>query len=316
MSQPAQGTIHTPPQLDDLLAHSSRTFALTIPLLPEPTRCEVTVAYLLFRVADTLEDSDLWPRARKLEQLERFAAFLDGRSDETATGLSNRWREDPPCDHAGYRALLEQLPAVMRVAAEISPQAMRHIIGHTRRTIAGMSRFVAREIDGVLELRDLGDLKDYCYAVAGIVGEMLTELFLLHGEGLAVVAPALRADAATFGEALQLVNVLKDSATDRREGRNFLPSGVARADVFALARQDLRIAGRYCAVLEGAGAARGLVAFNALPTLLAWGTLERVEQRGPGSKLTRDELAGLIERLNDALDRKDVSSLWGDAGKL
>ena len=41
--------------MDHLLQATSRTFALTIPLLHEPTRREVTVAYLLFRVADTLE---------------------------------------------------------------------------------------------------------------------------------------------------------------------------------------------------------------------------------------------------------------------
>ena len=52
-------------RLDRLLAETSRTFALTIPLLPEPTRRETTVAYLLFRIADTLEDATLWGAARK-----------------------------------------------------------------------------------------------------------------------------------------------------------------------------------------------------------------------------------------------------------
>ena len=54
--------------LDGLLVKTSRTFALSIPVLPEPTRREVTVAYLLFRIADTLEDSTLWSRERKLEE--------------------------------------------------------------------------------------------------------------------------------------------------------------------------------------------------------------------------------------------------------
>ena len=62
--------MESPTLLDHLLQTSSRTFALTIPLLNEPTRREVTVAYLLFRVADSLEDSTRWPRPRKLEELE------------------------------------------------------------------------------------------------------------------------------------------------------------------------------------------------------------------------------------------------------
>ena len=62
--------------LDQLLEGSSRTFALTIPLLPEPIRAQVTVAYLLFRVADTLEDSERWTLAARGEKLRAFAAVL------------------------------------------------------------------------------------------------------------------------------------------------------------------------------------------------------------------------------------------------
>ena len=46
--------------VNDLLVKTSRTFALAIPLLPEPTRREVGLAYLLFRIADTFEDATAW----------------------------------------------------------------------------------------------------------------------------------------------------------------------------------------------------------------------------------------------------------------
>ena len=52
--------------LETLLIATSRTFALAIPLLPEPLRREVTLSYLLFRVADTFEDAASWPRARRV----------------------------------------------------------------------------------------------------------------------------------------------------------------------------------------------------------------------------------------------------------
>ena len=63
--------------------------------------------------------------------------------------------------------------------------------------------------------------------MAGIVGEMLSELFLLDRPGLSPIASRLRERAATFGEALQLVNILKDSAVDAEEGRRYLPGGGA-----------------------------------------------------------------------------------------
>ena len=44
-------------ELQALLGETSRTFALAIPRLPEPRMTEVTVAYLLFRIADTFKDA-------------------------------------------------------------------------------------------------------------------------------------------------------------------------------------------------------------------------------------------------------------------
>jgi farnesyl-diphosphate farnesyltransferase len=164
-----------------------------------------------------------------------------------------------------------------------------------------MTSFVSRRRP--LQLRDIPDLRDYCYAVAGIVGEMLTELFLLGSPALEAVAPSLRAGAAGFGEALQLVNILKDSSSDVVEGRSYLPDGVGREDMLALARGDLENAGSYVRQLQDAGAPRGLVAFTALPVLLAWRTLECVEQRGPGAKLTRGEVAAIVQSLDTALDQ-------------
>jgi len=296
--------------MDRLLEKSSRTFALTIPLLPEPTRCEVTVAYLLFRVADTIEDATLWSRDRKLAELERFAELLRSPSSGAAEHLAADWRREPPCEHAGYRDLLSEVPAVMATASTLSGGARKAIVAHSLRTIDGMASFVRRERGGVLRLESVADLQDYCYAVAGIVGELLTELFVLDRPALRSATPALRRDAPKFGEALQLVNILKDAAYDSSQGRTYLPESVDRAVVFALAREDLAIAGRYTAALERAGAPRGVVGFNALPMMLAWATLARVEARGPGSKLTRAEVGAIAGRLQGALDRGDVGDLW------
>jgi farnesyl-diphosphate farnesyltransferase len=304
------GLVQTPAPMDRLLERTSRTFALTIPLLPEPTRCEVTVAYLLFRVADTLEDATLWPRDRKLSDLEAFARVLRNPSSGDAERLAADWAREPPCEHAGYRELLSSLPEVMTTAGTLSGAAREAISAHTLRTIDGMASFVRRERDGILRLGSLADLQGYCYAVAGIVGEMLTELFLLDRPGLAVAAADLRRDAPKFGEALQLVNILKDAASDWGQGRRYLPEDVDRARVFALAREDLSTAGHYTSTLERAGAPRGVVGFNALPMMLAWATLARVEAEGPGSKLTRAEVGAIVSRLEVALREGGVGALW------
>lgn len=287
--------------LEQLLIATSRTFALAIPLLPEPTRREVTISYLLFRVADTFEDAASWPRGLRIEALERFGRLL--QEPYEIEEVSRRWAEEVPCEQPGYRDLLAALPEVFDAFFALSPEAVHLIREHTLRTARGMAAFVGRMTDeGELRLRDVADLKAYCYIVAGIVGELLTELFLVGRPELEPAAPRLRERARAFGEGLQLVNILKDSASDATEGRRYLPDCVDRAEVVALARRDLSSAGEYVLTLQAAGAERGLVAFTALPVQLAHATLDRLEEAGPGSKLTRPEVYAIVQRLNQALD--------------
>ena len=291
--------------LEDLLVKTSRTFALSIPQLEGETRDQVTLSYLLLRIADTLEDASVWGREQRVEALFRFADLLDdadGTARSEAGALVASWLAEPPSPHEGYLELLEATDEVLAAWRALDPPARAVVGHHVRRTCVGMAHIVRRtDRGGELRLKGLPELRDYCYVVAGIVGEMLTELFLL-GAPLQEVAEALRRRAATFGEALQLVNILRDAAADQDEGRVFLRDGSDRARAFDLAREDLKVAGEYVLHLQRAGAPRGYVGFTALPVRLAWATLDRVEERGPGSKLTRPEVAALVGALHADLD--------------
>ncbi len=293
------------PDLDfeDLLGKTSRTFALSIPHLPEPTRREVTLAYLLFRIADTFEDAATWPREQRRAALEQFGRLLEAPAPEQAERLAAVWSETVPCANPGYRELLVRLPQVLAATYALGPQASELVRSYALRTVLGMADFVDRMTDrGELVLADLADLRHYCYVVAGLVGELLTELLLLNGPTLFPVAEQLRARSRDFGEGLQLVNILKDAAGDAIEGRTYLPPDVPRAEVFALARRDLGVAGEYVRTIQLAGAARGVVAFNALPARLALASLDRLEEKGPGAKVSRLELWKIIGRMEKALD--------------
>ena len=300
----------SPSQLLDLLARTSRTFALSIPPLPEPTRREVTVAYLLFRIADTFEDAAHKPPEDRIRALRDFVDLLHSLSPAEATLFSGEWKAAGWATHAGYEELLGQIPLVLDALRSLSPGAVEAIRGPVVRSADGMASFVARTRDGRLDLASLEDLEAYCYTVAGLVGEMLTELFLLGRPGLAPVAPALQARAAAFGEGLQLVNILKDARSDAAEGRSYLPPAVPLADVFALARRDLGAAAEYIEALERVGAPRGILEFTALPVELAWATLDRVERKGSGAKLSRPEVFRLVRKVQGALDTgESVSKL-------
>lgn len=289
--------------LDVLLEKTSRTFALAIPMLPEPTRREVTVAYLLFRVADTFEDATAWPRIDRIAALHDFAAALKDFDLARLEALTAKWLVRPPVTHAGYLELLGVTPAVVRVLEEFSPAARAVLIKHAVRTAEGMAEVVARADErGNLQLGSVPELQHYCYVVAGIVGELLTDLFLLDAPQLAATRAALVDNAIAFGEGLQLVNILKDSGDDARDGRVYLPKSSSRADIIALARADLDGASRYIDALQRGGAPGGYLGFTGISVMLARAALKALEAGGPGTKVSRQEVARLLGELTSTIE--------------
>jgi farnesyl-diphosphate farnesyltransferase len=263
--------------LENLLVRTSRTFAVAIPLLPDGLRAEVGIAYLLFRIADTLEDGELWSVHQRAQALADYASLLSREP------CAFDWLTDPPTMNADYVELLARVQEVIAALGLMSPKRREIVIEHVVRTTRGMREWTLRGHN----VRTLEDLQQYCYVVAGIVGELLTHLWAAKREtDLIALAPA-------FGEGLQLVNILKDRATDKAAGRNLLPAAVPIADVFMAARRDLNAADRYLEALEGAD--KGIIAFCTLPVRLARATLDRVERDGPGAKLSREEVAAILD---------------------
>lgn len=288
--------------LDDLLTKTSRTFALAIPMLPEPTRREVSVAYLLFRIADTFEDATTWPRAERIAALNEFADAVTAVDVERLRALTKKWMEKPPHRHAGYLELLQLTPDVVATLRDMTPGARAILIKHTVRTSKGMADIVARgDAAGNLQLSSIPDLKAYCYIVAGIVGELLTEVFLHDSPQLESVRGVLEQNMVAFGEGLQLVNILKDSGDDAKDGRAYLPKGVDRDDVLDLARHDLDCASKYIDALQRGGAPRGYLGFTGISVMLARAALKVLEENGPGAKVSRLEVARLMGQLQTTL---------------
>lgn len=286
----------SPGEIARLLGATSRTFALTIPLLPPALEAQVGVAYLLYRLADTLEDAELWGREQRMAALASFARWVVSPEDDA-------WREAarraPPTSHAGYIDLVTRADAVLAHLETFPAAAAAAIREGVVATTERMRGFVAQQGPrGELTLETPDDLRAYCYAVAGIVGEVLTRLFVLACPSLASVRPALDTRAAAFGEGLQLVNILKDAKSDAREGRAYVPAHMAHEAVAALATRDLDEAEAYVRTLEGGGAPAGVVAFCALPVALARATLAALARGEP--KLARAEAIAIVARITSA----------------
>lgn len=216
----------------EILQGVSRTFALTIPQLPPALRTVVGNAYLLCRIADTIEDADTLSVEEKKRFGEEFVRVVAKEAPpepfarELAPRLGGRTLE-------AERELVENTPRVVRVTHGFDPASQAALLRCVRIMSEGMETF--QEGQFTHGLRDMAHLDAYCYHVAGVVGEMLTDLFCVHSRGAAARRTALSRLAVSFGQGLQMTNILKDTWDDKQRGVCWLPQ-----DVFARHGFDLR----------------------------------------------------------------------------
>jgi farnesyl-diphosphate farnesyltransferase len=208
---------------DQILPRVSRSFALTIPQLPLDLRTPVTNAYLLCRIADTIEDESALSAAQTLLYLRQFLAVMRGKDSAArmAGELLPQLRDDTlPAE----RELVCNMERVIRVTARLRERQRRAIERCLETMCGGMHQFQrAASLRGLPRMKDLDE---YCYYVAGVVGQLLTELFCDYSGAIAQQHDELNVLAVTFAQGLQMTNILKDVWEDRDRGACWLPQEV------------------------------------------------------------------------------------------
>lgn len=212
----------------------SRTFALTIPLLPMPLADWVGNAYLLCRIVDTIEDDAHLTTASKKQHIEVYLAALQGLTDGVAWShdLHSALSELTP---HGERLLIADIPAVLARLASFPAPVQAILI----RGVSIMSKGMALQQECVV-IAQRADLDRYCYSVAGVVGELLTELFAFYSPAIATEKVTLAPLAVSFGEGLQLTNILKDVWEDASRGVCWLPSPTQSGGDFSACSLELQ----------------------------------------------------------------------------
>ncbi len=303
VESPSDVNAHLPDDVlvDQLLQGTSRTFALAIPLLKDERRRQIGLAYLMFRVADSIEDApeaDVSLKLRLLEEvrheLTRPLTTGDSRADfslQVQSDILLLW----PKNSATHRLLCE-LPRLITMLNATDRAAATVIRLALSQTIDGMTRFLASSQLSLvqIQIQTVQDLRAYCYVVAGIVGEMLTDLFVAHHAVSAEIADTLRHMSVGFGECLQLTNILKDADSDVLDGRIFIPPGVSRDAVLSLALQATDHAKQYICLLEKQDFPSDVIAFCRFLCLLAKGTLDCLQNGSGANKLSRDDVRQLL----------------------
>ena len=241
--------------LGDLLRQVSRSFYLSLAVLPRALREPIGLAYLVARAADTIADTPLIARAERLGHLETLRRSCAGEPADVgalARACAPQQASTPE------RQLLERVPeALVRVAA--LPPSDQHEVRAVLATLTSgmifdLTRFPGEDEKGLAAMETLEELDHYVYMVAGCVGPFWTVLHVTHRKRLGDWAlREMSEEGVSFGKALQLTNVLRDVPGDLAQGRCYLPARELAA--LGLGPRDL---------LEPAGAARALPLYRRL----------------------------------------------------
>lgn len=301
----------------EILPAASRTFAISIRALPGTLGRAVLAAYLICRVADSVEDEGTLTPEAKVAQLDALLRCFDG-PDAVAAFVGGL---PALTGDAGHARLVHHTGHVFTLYRALPPRSQASLRHWVKEMVEGMQRFVLRHPAGI-RIQTLDEFREYCYYVAGTVGYLLTDLWREHSSSITAERyVTLRRHCQAFGQALQTVNILKDVARDAADENSiYLPEQELRrhgsshatllspafvrqnhaavAQLIDLAWQDLDEA--RCYLLQLPRRALAIRLFCVLPLLFAHATLRELTRTtamlepGGAPKISRREVKRLL----------------------
>ena len=325
--------------MENLLRGTSRSFYLSIRLLPRRLRSPIAVAYLLARATDTVADTPTAWVAERMDALRRLGDAIAAGSVDASLGQSladiARATGKP-----AERELLLRVPHCIEALDRLDARDRADARKVLRHIVRGQMLDVERFPDATRPraLPDATALHEYTYLVAGSVGEFWTDLCVRHLPGFAAEDPReMRALGQSFGCALQLVNIVRDAGADLAAGRCYFPAdelgeeGLDAGHILAdpegfqpvwerwqrFASRGLEDGIAYAQAVNS----RRVRAAVALPALLGQRTLLRLRAAGLDGlrcvvKVPRSEVRALLLRMALSLaGRQALQREWDNLGR-
>lgn len=259
----------------EMLRVTSRTFFIPISRLPAGLQEEVSAAYLCMRAIDEIEDHPQLPSEVKVTVLHSISRALKKPFDETK--LKDIFEP--------YKSILPEVTLRLGDWIRLSSSSVTpKILAATSTMSEGMASWVKKE----WRIKNSEDLDQYTYYVAGLVGELLTDIWEWYDE-----SQTDKHLAVAFGRGLQSVNILRNQAEDLVRGVNFFPDGWDFADMLMYARRNLELAKLYTQSLKSAP----IFDFCKIPLALAQATLNALESGQ--EKLSRNDVIEIVSQLDE-----------------
>ncbi|NIF80932.1 squalene/phytoene synthase family protein [Paraburkholderia sp. Cy-641] len=217
--------------LGPLLKGVSRSFYLTLRVLPAGMRDPIGLAYLLARAADTIADTSLIPPEQRLVLVLALREQVNGVAVDSAPFQRIAAEVAGQQVQSDEKVLLESLGPALDVLSQLGEsdrKAVREIVSTlTEGMEFDLRTFPDERAGQIAALRVYGELDRYTYLVAGCVGEFWTTMTYAHMPGTLKELPDTMTQLGVrFGKALQMTNVLRDCGKDLRIGRCYLPQNM------------------------------------------------------------------------------------------
>lgn len=210
--------------LQELLKATSRSFYLTLRVLPSPVRSQIGLAYLLARTTDTVADTEILPVEQRLAALKKLRERILGQGSAPLNFGEFAQQQGSPAEKLLLGKVEEALAALGEFSAEDQKLIREVLTTITSGQELDLRRFAEATDGKIVALKTAAELDDYTYRVAGCVGEFWTKMCRAH------LFPRARLDekqfimdGIRFGKGLQLVNILRDLPADLKNGRCYLP---------------------------------------------------------------------------------------------
>ena len=215
--------------LNELLKQTSRSFYLTLRVLPARVRPQIGLAYLLARTTDTIADTEILPVAQRLDALQKLRERILGQTSAPLNFGALAEKQNLSAE----KLLLEKVEASLAALKILSPTDLK-LVREVLTTITSGQELDLRRFGGsatgnhsdkkIIALETASELDDYTYRVAGCVGEFWTKICRAHlFPNAKLDEKQFINDGIRFGKGLQLVNILRDLPADLKNGRCYLP---------------------------------------------------------------------------------------------
>jgi farnesyl-diphosphate farnesyltransferase len=213
-------------RLNAILKRVSRSFYLTLRILPRSLRTPIGVAYLFARAADTIADTALISPAERLTLLEQFRSLFRRYDATILTRLHAALvgSQRITAERELLSSLDECFAAFQASAQDDQARISRLLLTLTQGMVMDLTTFPPEHDGSLVALKTRQDLDQYTYYVAGCVGEFWTDMYVAHRPSLqGWDVEIMKQWGLRFGKGLQMTNILRDLAHDLRIGRCYLP---------------------------------------------------------------------------------------------